>query len=361
MSKDTHKKIALVTISLAGGGAERSTAMLSQMLSKNGCDVHLITLTDAIDYEYSGTLFNLGKYKTVSDSLVKRLRRFTKLKEYLSQEKFDFILDARNRKNKYKEWYYLNYLYKNERVIYITHSYKLDSYFPASSLISQKMIDRSIGVVGVSQAITDRINSTFKTDKAETIYNAIPPLPVVSNDQDSSYFIFAGRLVDEVKNVSLLIDAFAKAYSQNSDCKLKICGDGPDKKMLEQKVSDLGLQTVVDFEVFDPTIFSKMAQARALILTSHYEGFPMVVVEALGVGTPVISVDCKSGPNEVIKNKENGLLVENYNVEVLASAIHTFTIDDTLYERCKLNAKESVSHLSMEEIGKTWTHYLNSL
>ena len=59
MSKDTHKKIALVTISLAGGGAERSTAMLSQMLSKNGFDVHLIVLNDAIDYEYSGTLLSL--------------------------------------------------------------------------------------------------------------------------------------------------------------------------------------------------------------------------------------------------------------------------------------------------------------
>lgn len=360
MSKDTHKKIALITISLAGGGAERSTAMLSQMLDKNGFDVHLITLTDAIDYEYSGTLFNLGRHKKTTDSLVKRLRRFSKLKKYLLQHKFDFIIDTRNRSNAYKEYYYLYYLYKNEQVIYIAHSYKLDNYFPASSRITQGMIRNSAGIIGVSQEIVNTINTTFKTDKAVNIYNAIPPLPLV-NTTDGSYYIFAGRLIDKVKNVSLLIDAFAKAYSKNSDFRLKICGDGPDKEKLEQKVIDLGLQAVIGFEAFDSNILSKMSHSRALILTSHYEGFPMVVVEALGMGTPVISVDCKSGPCEVITDKENGLLVENYNTQALANAIHTFTTDEALYERCKLNAKTSVSHLSMDEIGKKWTYYLNNI
>ena len=360
MSKDSHKKIALVSISLAGGGAERSTAMLSQMLDKNGFEVHLITLTDAIDFEYAGTLFNLGKFKKNNDSLVKRLVRFSRFKAYLTREKFDFIIDNRNRSNAYKEFYYLNYIYKNERVIYVARSFKIANYFPLGSKVAQAMIKRSAGIVGVSKEIAMTINATFKTHKAVAIYNPVKAMSPIKI-KESAYFIFVGRLVDEVKNVSLLINAFAKAYSKNPSYMLKICGDGPDRSALVQKVRDLGLDNAIIFESYTPDIFSKMAAARALILTSHYEGFPRVIIEALSLGTPVISVDCKSGPKEIIKHKENGLLVKNHDTDSLAVAMHSLGTDDKLYARCKENAADSVAHLAMDAIGKQWKEYIAGL
>ena len=166
------------------------------------------------------------------------------------------------------------------------------------------------------------------------------------NLTNSNCYIFVGRLVDTIKNVSLLIDAFAKAYLENTSYLLKICGDGPDKVILQQKVTDLGLDQAIVFEPFTSDIYQKMAAARALILTSHYEGFPRVIIEALSLGTPVISVDCKSGPKEVIQDKHNGLLVPNHDVDALAKAINTFSTDVAVYEHCKGNAKDSVSHLT---------------
>lgn len=360
MSKDSHKKIALITISLAGGGAERSTALLSQMLDTNGFDVHIITLTDAIDYEYAGTLFNLGLYKTRKDSMVKRVVRFTRLKKYLRREQFDFIIDNRNRSNAYKESYYLNYVYRNERVIYVARSFKLENYFPLGSKVAQAMMERSAGLVGVSQEITETINTTFDTQKARTIYNPIEEISI-ENKSKGDYYIFVGRLIDSVKNVSLLIDAFAKAYSKNTQHSLKICGDGPDKALLEKRVQALGLEDGVVFEAFSSAVYEKMAVARALILSSHYEGFPRVIIEALSLGTPVISVDCMSGPKEMIVDKHNGLLVQNHTPAALAEAIHTFSTDKGLYEHCKKNAIASISHLSMQTIGQQWTQYLNNL
>lgn len=360
MPKDNHKKIALIAISLAGGGAERSTALLSQMLDANGFEVHIITLTNAIDYDYAGTLFNLGLYKTGKDTLVKRLVRFTKLKTYLDREKFDVIIDNRNRSNAYKEAYYLNYLYRNEAIIYVARSFKLENYFPLGAKVATKMIQKSAGIVGVSQEIAKTINFTFNTTKAFTIYNPIEDISIENNIKEE-YYIFVGRLVDKVKNVSLLIDAFAKAYLKNTTYSLKICGDGPDKVILQQKVVDLGLERQIFFEAYDAAIYEKMAAARALILTSHYEGFPRVIIEALSLGTPVISVDCKSGPKEVVKNNYNGILVPNHDAVALAEAIHTLSADHGLYTHCVANAQASVNHLTMEKIGQQWIEYLNTL
>ena len=358
MPKDTHKKIALVTISLAGGGAERSTALLSRMLVAREFDVTIITLNDKITYEYAGKLYNMGVYKQEKDTFFSRLVRFKKLHQFLKKEQFDIILDNRNRSNAAKEAFYLKYIYRGQKVVYVARSFKLDNYFP-KGLVAQKMIDRSVGIVGVSKAIATEINKVFSTNKAQAIYNPVAPIVVVKQDVVTPYFIFTGRLVDTVKNVSLLIHAFAKAKKENTH--LYICGDGPDKQRLQDLASSLNVTKEVFFHPFNSNIAAKVASAKALILTSHYEGFPRAIIEALSVGTPVISVDCESGPKEIIKNERNGLLVPNHNEAALAEAMERFIKDVTLYDTCKANAARSVAHLSFETIGAEWEDYIHKL
>lgn len=358
MPKDTHKKIALVTISLAGGGAERSTALLSRMLEARGFKVTIITLNDNISYTYAGSLYNMGIKKKEKDLFFSRLLRFKKLRRFLKKSKFDVIIDNRNRNNASKEQFYLRYIYRDEQVVYVARSFKLDNYFPKGA-IAQKMIDQSAGIVGVSKAISEAINIRFSTSKATTIYNPVEPIQVVTEQLATPYFIFTGRLVDAVKNVSLLLSAFAKAKKENFH--LHIYGDGPDKEKLQKLATQLALDDVVHFFPFQSKIASKVATAKALLLTSHYEGFPRAIIEALSVGTPVISVDCESGPKEVIISEYNGLLVPNYDEEALTRAMERFITDGVLYESCKKHAVESVAHLSLEAIGEAWEHYIHTL
>jgi len=96
------------------------------------------------------------------------------------------------------------------------------------------------------------------------------------------------------------------------------------------------------------------------MLTSHFEGFPMSLVESLAVGTPVISVDCETGPREIVQNKVNGLLVENYNKTALAAAMNLMIDDEDLYQKCKNNAKKSVEHLSLTNIAQQWQNLLKA-
>lgn len=81
-------------------------------------------------------------------------------------------------------------------------------------------------------------------------------------------------------------------------------------------------------------------------------------VESLSIGTPVVSVDCKSGPNEIIIHEKNGLLVENYNPQKLGDAMKRLFEDKELYSQCKAYAKDSVQHLSQRNIIQEWQKIL---
>jgi glycosyltransferase involved in cell wall biosynthesis len=85
----------------------------------------------------------------------------------------------------------------------------------------------------------------------------------------------------------------------------------------------------------------------------------MSLIESLAAGTPVISVDCETGPNEIIQHGINGLLVENHKPEALAKAMNWFIADENLYQNCKNNAKQSVEHLSLNAIAQSWQSLLN--
>jgi len=347
-------KIAVVAISLSKGGAERSTAILTHMLHTLGMDVHLITVTDAISYEFSGTLFNLGKYKSKKDTIWSRWKHIRLLKKYLQQHQFDLIIDNRTRPENLKEWIYLNCIYHKQKIIYVVRSFQLQSYFPKSKNLATKMIRKSASVVGVSKAIAEEIEKKYHTKNIRYIYNPLPEFTIGNSKTDESYVLFLGRIDEKVKNFSLLLEAYKQSDLPALSIKLKIFGQGNDEQWLQEKIISMQLESHVSMFPFTPHIADVLVNARFLVLTSYYEGFPRVLLEALSLGVPVVSVDCKSGPNEVIENEKNGLLVENHNPEALTHAFNRFLHDELLYQKCKSNSKKSVSHLSQEKIMLQW-------
>ncbi len=130
--------------------------------------------------------------------------------------------------------------------------------------------------------------------------------------------------------------------------------------MLQKIVRRKGMVDDVIFLPFENNPYKYIRKAKYVVLTSHYEGFPMVIPESLICGTPVISVDCNSGPKEIIDHKVNGLLVENYNVLAFTEAMNSFIFDEALYKRCKQNAEKSAQHLSIDCIGMQWQKLLEN-
>lgn len=359
------KKICLVASSLGKGGAERSVATLSKVLTAMGHEIHIVTVLNNVEYEYEGSLFNLGELKEKNDTVFGRVSRLLAFKKYLKEHQFDVIVDNRTRGSFFREFILASIIYKPTNTVFVVHSSRLSNYFFRPKWLAE-LVYKNYQFVTVSKAINNLVNHKYGIRKIETIYNAMD-FNLIDNSTKSDvnieneFVLFYGRLVDKVKNVKFLIKAYSMSDLPNNDISLMLIGDGPDESMLKHYTAELNMNSHITFLPKTSNPFPYVKAARAVLLTSHYEGFPMVLPEALSCGTPVVSVDCESGPNEVIIHGKNGLLVGNYEIKGFVNALNSIIFDKTLYQQCKQNARSSVEHLSMESIGNQWQQLLKSI
>ena len=357
-------KICLVSISLAKGGLERSCAMLSQMLTQQGHEVHLVVLNDEIDYPYSGKLFNLGKLKEIKDTPLKRLFRFRKLRKFLKSESFDVIIDHRTKNDFRREKFYFEYIYRGLNKIYVVHSSKSSEYLTENPAAFSKLSKENLLNIGVSKYIENEVLRKNDITNSTTIHNAFNPEWESEADnfpeilKEKNYILSYGRLDDEIKDFSFLIEAFSQSEVSKRGMYLVILGDGKDKMMLQKLAKSKEAAPFILFLPFTKSPFEIIKNARCVTLTSHYEGFPMVLVESLSLGTPVVSLDIISGPSEIIHHQKNGLLISERSLPLFSEALQIICFNEALYQSLKLNTKPSVEKFSMSEIAKIWNQTL---
>lgn len=349
-------KIAIVSHSLGAGGAERSAATLSRMLTHSGYEIHNIIINDGVDYPYEGKLLNLG-HDEGSRGIFRKIRKARKLSAYLKTNRVSIIIDNRARGGFWRELMF-KFAYGSVRKIFVVHSHNLLNYFPKSSFAA-KMLYQDATLVSVSEAIADKIKEVYGFSSI-VIQNPVVPFPPDDSPTiEENYILFFGRLDDKVKNFKLMIEAFAKS-GISTDYKLLIAGNGPDKSKIEAYTREFNVESRVELLPFVSNPSNLIKNAKFCVLTSRFEGFPMSLIESLMCGTPVVSVDCQSGPSEIIRHRENGLLVPNNDVVELAESFKLFVSDAELYQICKSNSAPSVSHLSVENMLKKWKQILPS-
>lgn len=362
--QNTHKKICIVSICLAKGGAERSCAMLSEMLVAQGHEVHIAILTNAVQFPYGGTLFNLGKLKEDNESFSGRFKRLLKLRTYLKKHKFDVIIDHRTKNDYYRELFYHKIIYKGFKKIYVVHSSNADLYLTQKPKDFAKVYNRNAATIGVSNYISNTILPSFGITNAATIHNAFDPSWQQSNDdlpenlKSRTYILSYGRIDESVKDFTFLLNAYTASNLWKEGIHLVILGDGEDKMALQQFAETLPSAAQIVF-LSSQSPFHIIANAQFVTLTSRFEGFPMVLVESLSLGVPVVSLDIISGPSEIIQHEKNGLLIPKRDVSLFAQAMQRMSMDDILQKTCRKNAKTSVAQFSSEEIAKKWNQLLH--
>ena len=165
---------------------------------------------------------------------------------------------------------------------------------------------------------------------------------------------------EDLKQFDKLIETYSKTKLPQLGVQLRILGRGILIEDYKQLAIKLGVGEDVLFEGFQPNPYPWFKNALFFVLCSKFEGLPRVLIESLACGTPVISMDCKTGPREIIEHKKNGLLVPDGDFKKLREEIDRLYEDKMLLERLTANSSKSIRHFSMKEIAKEWRELLNS-
>jgi glycosyltransferase involved in cell wall biosynthesis len=192
------------------------------------------------------------------------------------------------------------------------------------------------------------------------IPNTVRPLPGAKADLSARTVYAAGRFRYQ-KGFDLLIPAWAETARAHPDWRLRLRGSGRLESRLEDLIAEHGLEDSVTLEGPAEDIGSDMAEASVFVLSSRFEGFPLILLEAMSKGMGIVAFDCPTGPADIVDDHRNGLLVPHEDVEGLSRAIRELVEDEELRRRTAAAAVETAQQYTIEAIGPLWLELFEGL
>ncbi|WP_142300979.1 glycosyltransferase [Bacillus sp. 7884-1] len=356
MYKNTKKKknILFVLPNLQGGGAEKVVLNVIRNLDKTKFNpslflfindgVYLDKIPDDLEVFYAlekGNSFTKQPFKVIR-KLIKKVKMQDIIVGSLELTTTYFcILAGLIARKPVVGWVHINITEFNVAKK-IPHRILIKSLYPFLSK-----------VIAVSKGVKQSVIKSLPMlkNKVHVIYNPLPLDEIKLLGEDSldgftknvPHVIAVGRLTYQ-KSFDYLIESHSKLIERGIIHNLIILGDGEEKEKLVELTEKLKVEETVRFEGFQNNPYNWMKNSDIFVLSSRFEGFGMVIVEAMALGIPVISTDCPSGPAEVLNNGEYGVLVKSQNKEALCNEIEKMLIDN---KRKTLYSKKSLERADM--------------
>jgi glycosyltransferase involved in cell wall biosynthesis len=171
--------------------------------------------------------------------------------------------------------------------------------------------------------------------------------------------LFVGRLCDKDKNISGLLRIWAK--TNKDGWTLKLVGDGEDKQYLEDYAKQLGVSSSVEFVGWVDTPMEIMTTSSLFCMTSHIEGFALVLIEAMACGLPVVSYDLPYGPSDIITDGIDGYLIPNGDEQVFADRLSQCLANEDRIAPMSVAAIEKSKQFDVDTITDLWIKKYNEL
>lgn len=343
------------------GGAEKMQITLANAMAERGHEVFLVALVaDNPQYPVSEKI----KYKYIQEkgsSKIALIRnRYFALKKEIKRIKPDLTIHF---------WlqsaYFCAFMGKeiSMRAIYAERGDPSDKeYNGLLGFIRSIAFKRLRAFVFQSKGARDYFDEAVRK-RSIIIHNPVfikkSDYPLVTERERR--IVSVGRL-HEQKNQALLIDAFAKVSNELEDYILEIYGEGELKVQLQDRINKYGLQNRIFLRGAFKDVHARIYNAALFVLTSDYEGMPNALLEAMVLGLPCISTDCKpGGARELIENGVNGVIVPCGDIDKVASEIYKLLEDHKLSERIGNNALGAYDKSNPTVIYSTWEKFFEEV
>lgn len=348
--------------STTGGGAERVICELATYMSENGHYSEILTVTETERSYDIGNKVVRSTIDTKHKISCNRIRLIVKMIKL-----FLFIL--RNRTDMY--------------VVFLPDTIKAFMIFRklvrVPVIVSERNNPESYSEelqLEMRRAFAKAEGAVFQTENAKNFYyencdesicnavvipNAIAgKLPTPYIGERKEIIVSVGRFKEQ-KNFTLLIKAFADVHKEFPTYRLMIYGEGELLDSYIRLCKELHIESAVIFPGFVNNVAEKIKDSEMFVLSSDYEGMPNALIEAMAIGLPCISTDCRGGgARYLIEHERNGLLVEVNNQEALKEAMLKLINNKEISKKLAYRALEINDILSKQRIYALWEKYLCS-
>lgn len=372
----------IYTALLTKGGADRVLTEKANWLAEHGYEVGIITDTQMgrppvfplspkvnlinLDIDFAkeyGHAFFIRTY--LYFRLMSEYKK--KMKAVLMREKPDIIITTMGR-----DLDFLNDIYKDGIIIGEAHTTKqfLRNFhlleqrgFPFNLIVKYwrwKMDREAHRLDGIVLLTKEDAESWKGVNKTFVIPNALPFEPTQSSELTKKQAIAVGRY-NNAKGYEYLIEAWKTVHQKHPDWIINIYGSGEQKDYVKKLIERNALQDTIIMNEPTDDIMNRYLESSICVVSSRYEGFSMVILESMICGVPVVSFDCPHGPRNIIRNSEDGFLIEYLNTKAMADCICQLIENPELRQSVGAKAKENIIRFSRDNVMSQWTNLFNEL
>lgn len=349
------KKLFFLISSLKPGGAEKVASLLINHWSLK-YEVHLLTFTDEKEDFFPTNKFvtrHVIQYPS-SSKLISNLERIIQIRKEIQKSKPEIIISFIDQMNILA---ILSSLNTGVRVIISERTNPLIHHVPLVwKLLRRFFYPLADSIVLQTDSLKEWGESLMLSkEKVKIIPNPCSPATPIGSlpkKERGNYILGVGRL-DKFKGFHHLISAFAQIHAKHPSVNLIIIGEGPERDHLSTLAAAKGVKEKVFLIGKKKNVSFYLKSARLFILSSLYEGFPNVLVEAISLGTPSLSFDCPFGPSTILKDRKE-YLVSSGDEHELAMKISWLLSDQKASAIFRDLSKNINKELNLEKISNKW-------
>lgn len=356
------QKLIFITSNLSQtGGLQMITACLANEFSKlDKYSVEIINLglkfgdekyklNPNIDVNYVG--ISNSNCKNKFELIINTVKRYIKLKKYVrlnNTNKNQVIIGMGLGSS-----YLLPYIYNRKNNILIGTQHSPVRHTKLMDIFRKITIEKMNHYVVLDKDTKIDMETNCKLKNIKVISNPLSIKVDSSCNINSKTVLAIGRLSKE-KGFDILLDVWKVVVSKHNDWNLVIVGEGKEYESLNNKIQSLGIDKSVSIKPFTKEIDKYYKNASIFSLSSRYEGFGLVALEAQAFGIPVVAFDCPTGPRNIINNGIDGYLIELGNIQEFSERISDLIENNELRVKIGNNAIENSKKFSIENIINEW-------